>query len=376
MRIGILTLPLHTNYGGILQAYALQTVLERMGHEVKVLDKPFIPQMLPWWKRPYSYTKRAIKKYVLGERNGIFQERDAYQHQVIERKFTQPFIESHIHRFVISHLTDINPTDFDAIVVGSDQIWRMMYFNGFWSTPLASDAFLGFTEGWNIKRVSYAASFGTENSDIPEEEIEDCKAAISKFNAVSVREESGVKICKDLFDIEAKWVLDPTMLLQASDYINLIGKKETKTSNGVLMSYVLDENPDVAELRSRIAKDKNLKINISNVADNGSDKRCVLPQPPIEHWLQSFIDADYVINDSFHACVFSILFHKQFTVYGNKVRGLERFTSLLSMFGLEDRLVTSSYEYKPLPDIDYTKVDKILNEKRQEAMSFLKSSLK
>ena len=65
MRIGILTLPLHTNYGGILQAYALQTVLERMGHDVKVLDKPFKLQLLPWWKRPYSYTKRAIKKYIL-----------------------------------------------------------------------------------------------------------------------------------------------------------------------------------------------------------------------------------------------------------------------------------------------------------------------
>jgi hypothetical protein len=70
------------------------------------------------------------------------------------------------------------------------------------------------------------------------------------------------------------------------------------------------------------------------------------------------------------------LFHKQFIVYGNKDRGMERFTSLLGMFGLQDRLVTSSSEYKPLPDIDYDKVDRILNEKRQETMSFLESSLK
>lgn len=377
MRIGILTLQPHTNYGGILQAFALQTVLEHMGHNVQIFDCPFEPYKLPAWKKPLSYTKRFIKRYILQDKNThINQEKVNFERLKYFRQYTQKFINDNLHRYLINKLSDIKKNDFDTIVVGSDQIWRMLYFKPFWKADRAADAFLAFTNGWDIKRVAYAASFGTENSEIPEEEIEDCKAAISKFNAVSVREESGVKICKNLFDIEAKWVLDPTMLLQASDYINLIGKKETKTSNGVLMSYVLDENPDVAELRSRIAKDKNLKINISNVADNGSDKRCVLPQPPIEHWLQSFIYADYVINDSFHACVFSILFHKQFTVYGNKVRGLERFTSLLSMFGLEERLVTSSYEYKPLPDIDYTKVDKILNEKRQEAISFLKSSLK
>ena len=373
MRIGILTLPLHTNYGGILQAYALQTVLERMGHEVKVLDKPFIPQMLPWWKRPYSYTKRAIKKYVLGERNGIFQERDAYQHQVIERKFTQPFIESHIHRFVISHLTDINPTDFDAIVVGSDQIWRMMYFNGFWSTPLASDAFLGFTEGWNIKRISYAASFGVDIPDIPKKQLEDCKKAIARFDGISVREKSGVDACKKYLDVDAKWVLDPTMLLERSDYQKLISKSTSQKP--ILMSYVLDESPEIAALRSKIALEKGLEIKITNLPDTGTGERGTRPQPPLEDWLQAFDEAKYVINDSFHACVFSILFHKQFTVIGNKKRGLARFQSLLKLFGLEDRLITRSDEYRDLPDIDYDCVDRILNEKREEAYKFLAESL-
>lgn len=376
MRIGILTLPLHTNYGGILQAYALQTVLERMGHEVVVFDSPLRKFKLPIWKKPLCYSKRIIKKYILQDSSTLInKEKIDFEKECYFRKNTQPFINTHIHRYVVRKLEDIKEDDIDAIVVGSDQIWRMLYFKSMWFTKRAANAFLAFTVGWNIKRIAYAASFGNNNPEIPEGEIEDCKQAISKFDAVSVREKNGVKICKDLFGIDAKWVLDPTMLLQLSDYIKLIGNKKDENSHGMLMSYVLDEYPEVAELRSKIAKEKNLKVNISNVADNGSDKSGVLPQPPVEHWLQSFLDADYIINDSFHACVFSILFHKQFTVYGNKDRGMERFTSLLSMFGLEDRLVTNVNEYKPLPDIDYTKVDKILNEKRKEAVVFLKNNL-
>lgn len=376
MRIGILTLPLHTNYGGILQAYALQTVLERMGHEVVVFDCPLRKFELPIWKKPLCYSKRIIKRYILQDKATLInKEKIDFEKERYFRKNTQIFINAHIHRNAVRKLEDIKEDDIDAIVVGSDQIWRMLYFKSMWFTKRAANAFLAFTAGWNIKRIAYAASFGNNNPEIPEGEIEDCKQAISKFDAVSVREKNGVKICKDLFGIDAKWVLDPTMLLQLSDYIKLIGNKKDENSHGMLMSYVLDEYPEVAELRSKIAKEKNLKVNISNVADNGSDKSGVLPQPPVEHWLQSFLDADYIINDSFHACVFSILFHKQFTVYGNKDRGMERFTSLLSMFGLEDRLVTNVNEYKPLPDIDYTKVDKILNEKRKEAVVFLKNNL-
>lgn len=378
MRIGILTLPLHTNYGGILQAYALQTVLERMGHEVVVFDCPLRKFELPIWKKPLCYSKRIIKRYILQDKGTLInKEKIDFEKERYFRKNTQPFINAHIHRYVVRKLEDIKKDDIDAIVVGSDQIWRMLYFKSMWFTKRAANAFLAFTAGWNIKRIAYAASFGNNNPEISEGEIEDCRKAISLFNAVSVREKSGVKICKELFGINAQWVLDPTMLLSSADYTKLIdGKIGKSTTTGALMSYVLDENSDVSELRATIAKEKNLRINITNVAVNGIEQNNLIAQPPVENWLHSFLDADFVINDSFHACVFSILFHKQFIVFGNKERGMERFTSLLGMFGLKDRLVTSSSEYKPLPDIDYTKVDRILNGKRQEAMTFLSTNLK
>lgn len=377
MRIGILTLPLHTNYGGILQAYALQTVLERMGHEVVIFVCPLRKFKLPIWKKPLCYSKRIIKKYILQDSSTLInKEKIDFEKECYFRKNTQPFINTHIHRYVVRKLEDIKEDDIDAIVVGSDQIWRMLYFKSVWVTKRAANAFLAFTAGWNIKRIAYAASFGNNNPEIPKSEIEDCRKAISLFNAVSVREESGVEICKKLFGIDAQWVLDPTMLLSSDDYIKLIDSNMGQSrTTGTLMSYVLDENSDVSKLRATIAKEKNLRINKTNIAVNGIEEDELIAQPPVENWLQSFLEADFVINDSFHACVFSILFHKQFIVYGNKERGMERFTSLLSMFGLQDRLVMSSYEYKPLTDIDYTKVDKILNEKRQDAMTFLRTNL-
>ena len=127
MRIGILTLPLHTNYGGILQAYALQTVLERMGHEASVITTPNKAE-LPVWKWPYSYPKRMIRKYILGKNEPVFFE--SYYNRVypIVSQYTLQFINKYIHCFEVGKLLDLKEKDFDAFVVGSDQVWRPMYY--------------------------------------------------------------------------------------------------------------------------------------------------------------------------------------------------------------------------------------------------------
>lgn len=377
MRIGIFTLPLHTNYGGILQAYALQTVLERMGNEVVVFDKPFEESHIPYWRKPLTYGKRAFLKYILGKNIDIFSETTSFAKQCIERKYTQPFIDKYIHRRIIRSWQDIKSNEYDCIIVGSDQIWRMKVFKSLWLSNNSADAFLDFTRGWRLKRIAYAASFGKGTSDIQDSELDSCRQAIRQFDKVSVREESGVEICKSLFDIDALWVLDPTMLLSNIDYIHLLKTHDTEIlSNRTLASYILDENDDISKLREKIAKEKKLKINISNIAEFGNSNRGIVPQPPLENWLKSIMEADYVINDSFHACVFSILFHKQFTVIGNKERGMERLVSLLKMFGLENRLISDTKDYKMLPDIDYSRVDEILRKKKEESFQFLKSSLK
>lgn len=373
MRIGILTLPPNANYGGILQAYALQNTLEKEGHNVVVFDKKIYPHKLSLLKKPFVYVKRFLKKYILGQKGTIiFQEKDC-----IIRSNTQKFINKYIHRYVISSLKDIDKSDFDAIVVGSDQVWRMVYFKSFWETQKASDAFLGFTKEWDILRISYAASFGTDKTDVSPNEIEECKNALSLFQAVSVREDEGVSICKNTFGINATKVLDPTLLLRRDDYLSLVHNKPCSNDNKpILAKYILDETPEIEKSIKNIAIKHNYIIKDTNLAGWGNIHNIPTPQIPVEDWLDTFSKAELVINDSFHATVFSILFHKSFVVIVNQQRGASRIRSLLNMFGLEDRMVTSLNDISNFRDIDYKQIDLKLDKLRMNSLHFLQKYLK
>ena len=219
MRIGILTLPLHTNYGGILQAYALQTVLERMGHEVVVFDTPNKTFLPPLWKFPLSIGKRTLKK-LLGKTDRIFEEH--YQNRIrpVIAQNIQPFVDKNIHRKIIRNFQQLTQKDYDAIVVGSDQIWRAIYFP-MWLGQGIENGYLAFAKEWNIKRIAYAASFGTSVWEYTEEQTQQCKPLLQKFDAVSVREANGVELCKKYFEVDALQVLDPTMLLSQEDYCKI-----------------------------------------------------------------------------------------------------------------------------------------------------------
>ena len=376
MRIGILTLPLHTNYGGILQAYALQQVLQGMGHEAVVIDEE---------KQFHFSLKRRIEMYVKGKVKRLLQGKNAiiyspeYYKQLwaARTKHTGRFITEHITRRVVANVTEISEEDFDAFVVGSDQIWRARYAQSF---PGIGNAFLLFTRGWNVKRISYAASFGTDKWEYNKPDTADCAMMAWMFNAISVREASGVTLCRENLGVDATLVVDPTLLLNAKDYRKLI-KEDTPKSHGNLMCYVLDKGLETDNILSAIAQKTLLKPFHSN--SQTENQKLSLEeriQPPVEQWLRGFHDADFVVTDSFHACIFSILFGKPFVVIGNKSRGMARFESLLQMFGIEERLVYSLDDYKQreealLRPIDYERVYRILEEKRGEATDFLKRAL-
>lgn len=367
MKIGILTLPLHTNYGGILQAYALQTVLERMGHKVVVIDTPNVksmPSFLAMGKR--------IAKRVLGKRVEVFSERRHNREYPIISQYTQPFIEKYIHRKEISSLHELRKEDFDAIVVGSDQVWRPLYFTFSFKTDV-NNAYLAFAEEWNIKRIAYAASFGTDDWEYTLEQTKTCGGLLKLFDAVSVREASGVQLCKEHFGVEALHVLDPTMLLDKEDYIHLIEAAGTPKSKGTLLNYILDETTEKRALIEQIAKDKKLipfRVN-SRVEDCTASLEERI-QPRVEEWLRGFYDAEFVVTDSFHACVFSILFNKPFIVIGNKKRGISRFESLMKIFGMENRLLQTCNDYKNVVETSYHPIcnQNIL----KDSMDFLRES--
>ncbi|MCF2447047.1 polysaccharide pyruvyl transferase family protein [Dyadobacter sp. CY345] len=372
MKIGILTLPLHTNYGGLLQAYALRKTLQDLGHEVWIIDREK-NYHLPLSKLPIEYVKRFVKKYILRYPNQhIRKEKHEQKEYPLIAQHTDKFIEKYIgEREIVLSPNLIHPERFDAIVVGSDQIWRPKYYSNI------QDAYLAFAENWNIKRISYAPSFGTEQWEYNSQQTDQFARLLKMFDSVSVRESSAVILCKEKFGVIAKHVADPTLLLNVADYV-AIAKTHPK-HNGNLLISLLDNTSDKQDLIDSII---NLKGYVPfYINSKTEDKTATLADriaPPVEGWVRGFYDADFVITDSFHAACFSIMFNKPFLVYGNAQRGLARFNSILKVFGLEDRLITSFAEFKDdmvTKPINWGTVNKKWNEFKLEGIEFLKTSL-
>lgn len=364
MKIGILTLPLHTNYGGILQAYALQTVLERMGHEVEIIDG------VKFKIKGY----RAIIKYLLAK---IMVPLHLWKLLVLlntslyaKTYYTKRFIDKHVHVKQFDSIYALTEQDVDAIVVGSDQVWRAEFFG----EKIIDKAFLSFTKGWKIKRIAYAASFGSDEWEVGPEMTDKCREAVSRFDAVSVRENSGILICKNILNVKAVQLLDPTLLLKSDDYNALLSKRKAKRTP-FIMSYIIDTDDTKSEICNKLTSILNIPIVSANSrVEDRSGQRYSLSeqiQPPVEEWLNKIRNADFVITDSFHACLFSIIYQKQFYVTGNQYRGMARFQSILEMLGLQDRLIYDVNMIDCNNRIDYSKVKMILRNKIYESTDFL-----
>lgn len=367
MKIAILTLPLVDNYGGVLQAYALRTYLVSLGHEVLHIEKRGTDSLIH-----HSNLKFTVWWYSKGLIARIFNGRIKSQHAEIRSlrqstKDIRQFVKENIPRIILNEWGKAKEKGFDCIIVGSDQIWRPVYYKDI------KDAFLNFAEGWNIKRISYAPSFGVDTWEFDEHNEKICKELLKKFDAVSVREDSGVELCENKFDVNAKHVIDPTLLLEVNDYKEIIERKipkEKNKKNKVLFSYVLDQIDGTEQFINSLSTSlgyDNKQITLSDLKN----------KPSIESWLYEFLTADFIFTDSFHGCVFAILFSKPFIVLGNKKRGLSRFESVLKQFNLENRLVVKVEDaievYKD--SIDWNEVKELLSYQRLEALKYLKKSL-
>lgn len=385
MKIGILTLPLHTNYGGILQAYALQTVLERMGHEVKVINKNRQPVKLSFFRVAKSFIKRIIITILHRKPFRFYnvnKERECqYAEFQVKTQHTQKFVNKYIDcYFVHKYRRDIKPNTFDAIVVGSDQIWNPLHGSSIDGS--VTNAYLTFLPKAHPLRISYSASFGKEEWEYTKKQEKNAKQAIKSFSAVSVREKSGVSLCKQHLGVDAIQHLDPTMLLKAEDYIRNININNVPESPGNMLVYIIDGSEEKESIVNYCGHKLNLqRFNVNSRAEDINLKNKTLEdciQPPVEQWLRGFYDAQFVITDSFHACVFSILFHKPFIVVGNKSRGMARFISLLSQFDLSERLVQTVTDVSNLDicaPIDFRKIENKLDMERERSLLFLKKYL-
>ena len=256
---------------------------------------------------------------------------------------------------------------FDALVVGSDQVWREKLVN-----PLA-DYFFNFID-YPAILISYAASFGVDYAEYSDEEMKRCGKLIERFKAVSVREASGVKLIKDVYKWSCNPVVmpDPTLLLSRHDYEKISGESTGQTSG--LFCYVLDMTGDKEKAIEKISTIYSLQPKIISLDEEKA-------YPSVEEWLQSFRNADFVFTDSFHGCVFSLIFRKPFIAYGNAKRGIARFVSLLDSFGLRERLIESSsdmerMDMQSIKNINKEHLDAVQGEMRKKALDFLSKKLR
>lgn len=372
-------MPLKYNYGGILQAFALQTVLEKMGNEVFVVRKYNYLQEKTFWNSPLLITVRFVKKVIkqiIGQKSIVFYEKEANNEFRYLTQNTWPFVENYIKSIYTKDWFLVPERTFDCLVVGSDQVWRKEFIENY-GVPI-SRLFLDFAKTWNVIRVSYAASFGIDSWDYSKEETYICKDLVSKFDAVSVREESGVSLCKKYLDVDSQCVLDPTMLLKSSDYINLIKKTQIKTiDENSIVSYLLDPSEEKDMVYSYIAdyyqSPKYMLIGNPWSINNISERRL----PAIEQWLNAFWKSKFVFTDSFHGTVFSIIFNRPFVVFRNSYRGNARIESLLHLFGLENRLVNSVGECDKIlsAPITWDEVNSKLEKMRKMSMLFLSKNI-
>ena len=357
-KIGILTLTPTSNYGGILQSIALYHFLEREGYDVRLINKKFKINSII--KKTYLYVLQRLPGQNLRGFRKSFLKSKALAHNInnLIPKRTKKLFN------LKSFREHCNQENYDAVIVGSDQVWRYSYIND----GSFSCYFLDFNKKLQTKKISYAASFGSETWENKETEST-VKSLLKDFDSISCREESGVNLCKDLFDVKAAHVLDPTLLLSSQSYSKIFSLKITKESK-TLCTYILDNNKKKCDYTSKISENNSLSL----IALNGSNSIYGL-----DEWVAAIKNSKLVITDSFHGMVFSIIFRRQFIVIGNRKRGLARFESLLLKLGLQDRLI----EADCLDDsidlvntiIDYDQIEPIIEREKKFSEDFLKNSL-
>ena len=344
MRVGIVTQPLYANYGGILQNYALQQVLKRMGHEPITLD--YMPSLS--FGRYLLYAgKTLLCSFYPSKRHRL----KPYSHFLKRPSEIKAFVEGNISLTgTIPYYTEriLKKYGIEALLVGSDQVWRYSY-----NSHYLEDMYLAFAKDYDCPKVVYAASFGVEKWDYPEEKTEEARTLIKQFKAVSVRENSAVDLCRDYLGVESTVDLDPTLLLKASDYLRFCSDYSNEAP--YLAAYVLDVTEEKQAFIEKIAKEKGLKVKTMTVSNSGCS---------IEEWLSTIKNASFVVTDSYHGTLFSILFEKQFHTFINKERGADRFLTLFAKLGIDE------------DTIDYGTVINQLDNCRQESLAFISESLR
>lgn len=347
---GVSTLWYSNNYGAVLTTFALVRTLENMGRKVIVLDQSPMDGV-PAYSKVDSLSRRFM-----------------VQHGIA---CTEPLdSDEKIHA--------LNDT-LDTFIVGSDQVWRWWYTQAQGSYP-----FLDFAKG-SKRKIAVASSFGIAKESRPKPLVEKAKWYLKRFDAVSVREKSGLDILSQVYDVKGEWVLDPVFLCDIKVY-DEVSQAESPEKEPYLLTYVLNPDKTIRELIASVAAEKGVKI--INMVDGQADTAAaqqalnsgaVVHDLTAERWVNYIRHADFFVTDSFHGVCFSLLFRRPFVCVSAPGRGVTRFQSLLELTGLRHKLLPSGYTTEQrevaMSPIDWAEVQTRLCAMRDKNLKWLETAL-
>lgn len=380
LKVGIITINDPINYGNRLQNYAMQSFLESLGYYVEtipnkkyedkyyrrknvkktVMNKIYVIYYYMW--RVYKFFRHEKIQDEKTERRKALLEERAKNFQ----NFNASYIKSHHYVIKREYVPRKVREKYDYFVVGSDQIWNPNYKFGKHTT------YLQFAPPQ--KRIAIAPSFGVEQ--IPEKHRELIARYLKGMQYISVRETSGQKIVNELIGQECDIIIDPTLLVPQSEWDDLVNDCNANLPEKYVLTYFLgDLSPERKIYIEKYAKKNNLPIiNINNVEES----EVFVWGPDI--FLKAIKHCCYFFTDSFHGCVFSILFHKQFSVFqrmDNQENMFGRIETLLSLFGLMKCKVNGYMKlHEDISEKEFEKADEIINKKRKETEIIIKRIIK
>lgn len=363
MKIGILTYHRAENYGALLQAYALKSYLQNLGHEVGFVD--YWPEYHEDYFRIFS-KKRFLEAGLRGKLVQLY--------YLFFWTFKRKRRKVNLQDFMCKKLgLDCKPKyrmatdicdEFEIVFYGSDQIWRkqgMISFPGF-------DYWYWGADNVKAKKVAYAASMG--NINVTGEDKTKIKSCLKSFDSISVREDD-LKVLLDLLSVSSELVVDPVFLLRAEEWVKLISKVRP-SNHGYVLIYNLLGNDETVRFADKLAKKNKLKvIEITKkylpFAVGGRYNYTA----SVEEFLSLIYHADYVVSNSFHGVAFSIILKKQFYAIGMGEKA-SRVTSLLKIMGMDNRYIIRD---SCVENIDYMQTDVFLHNYIATSKKFINKAL-
>jgi len=367
IKAGIITFHCADNFGAVLQVYGLQEIIKEMNIEVEIID--FRPQELT---EPYNHTVNFVRNYKKNGCPGVAKLllSKLYNYRNIENrlksfnKFRNKYLNVSDNKYKTSKDLLYNPPKYNYYLTGSDQVW-----NPYFKKAIGDSYFLDFVDDKSSIKISYAASI----AEVVEDELfEDYNKYINTFDYISIREKSSLEFIKSVSNKDVFVTLDPTLLLDKNKWKIISKKPETKEK--YILVYDLQNNNELNRLANKLSEEMGLKIiSYSNKKNYNNSIQSFRFKGP-EEFLGLFENAELILTSSFHGTVFSVINNKPFYTIPHTTRG-SRMIDLLRTLNLEDRIIYTEEDLKGNDyNINYDKVNILLEEKRQESISFLKKS--